>query len=135
VLNPSSITALPTGYPDPEGASRNQTLRPFPATTISLPPGGPGQRSVRTGFEAVVPGSPIEGTPQVAAVPEGTMSSTEHQSEPTAKPGQTDRPAGTVDEDANPPLTDPTETEPDRDQKTVPPQDTPPAVPPYEGRT
>jgi hypothetical protein len=62
------------------------------------------------------------------------MSSTEHQSE-TAEPARTDRPAGTVDEDANPPLTDPTETEPDRNQKTVPPQDTKPAVPPYEGRT
>ncbi|MDT5015236.1 MAG: hypothetical protein QOD39_1396 [Mycobacterium sp.] len=34
----------------------------------------------------------------------------------------TDRPEGTVDEDANPPLTDPTETGVDRDTKTVPPQ-------------
>ncbi len=113
----------------------NQTLSTLSRHHHLAPAGGPSQRSVRTGFEAVVPGSPIERTPQVAAVPEGTMSTTEHQSEPTAKPAQTDRPAGTVDEDANPPLTDPTETEPDRNQKTVPPQDTPPAVPPYEGRT
>jgi hypothetical protein len=34
----------------------------------------------------------------------------------------TDRPEGTVDEDANPPLTDPTKTDVDRDTKTVPPQ-------------
>jgi hypothetical protein len=33
----------------------------------------------------------------------------------------TDRPAGTVDEDANPPLTDPTQAEVDRDPNTVPP--------------
>jgi hypothetical protein len=47
----------------------------------------------------------------------------------------TDRPEGTVDEDANPPLTDPTKTEVDRNPETVPPQDTGSAVPPYEGRT
>jgi hypothetical protein len=35
---------------------------------------------------------------------------------------KTDRPEGTVDEDANPPLTDPTRTDVDRDTKTVPPQ-------------
>jgi len=46
----------------------------------------------------------------------------------------TNRPAGTVDEDANPPLTDPTKTEPDRNPKTVSPQDTGSAIPPYEGR-
>jgi hypothetical protein len=45
-----------------------------------------------------------------------------------------DRPAGTVDEDANPPLTDWTKTEVDTDQKIIPPQDTGSAVPPYDGR-
>jgi hypothetical protein len=35
---------------------------------------------------------------------------------------KTDRPAGTVDEDANPPLTDETKTDIDRDTKTVPPR-------------
>jgi len=63
------------------------------------------------------------------------MSNTEHKSEGTGKHEGTDRPAGTVDEDANPPLTDETETEAGRDPKSVPPQDTKPAVPPYEGRT
>jgi hypothetical protein len=57
------------------------------------------------------------------------MSDTEH------KEDQTGRPAGTVDEDANPPLTDPTKADPDRDQEKIPPQDTGSAVPPYEGRT
>jgi hypothetical protein len=46
----------------------------------------------------------------------------------------TDRPEGNVDEDANPPLTDPTKTDVDRNQETVPPQDTGSAAPPYEGR-
>lgn len=45
------------------------------------------------------------------------------------------RPEGTVDEDANPPLTDPTTTEVDRNPEVVPPRDTGEAVPPYEGRT
>jgi hypothetical protein len=36
------------------------------------------------------------------------------------------RPTGTVDEDANPPLTDETKTEVDPNRKTVPPQDTSP---------
>jgi hypothetical protein len=48
---------------------------------------------------------------------------------------ETDRPAGTVDEDANPPLTDGTKTEVEGNPATVPPQDTGSAVPPYEGRT
>ena len=48
---------------------------------------------------------------------------------------QTDRPAGTVDEDANPPLTDPETSDPQTgDDKKIPPQDTGSAVPPYEGR-
>jgi hypothetical protein len=68
-------------------------------------------------------------TPQVAASLEGIMGNTEQNK-------GTDRPAGTVDEDANPPLTDPTKADPDRSQETqIPPQDTKPAVPPYEGRT
>jgi hypothetical protein len=67
------------------------------------------------------------------------MSNTEqHKAGETGKhelSEDTDRPEGTVDEDANPPLTDPTKTEVDRDPKTTPPQDTGSAVPPYEGRT
>jgi hypothetical protein len=48
---------------------------------------------------------------------------------------RTDRPIGTVDEDANPPLTDSTKTDvqPDPENPIVP-QDTGSAVPPYEGR-
>jgi hypothetical protein len=41
----------------------------------------------------------------------------------------TERPEGTVDEDANPPLTDPTKTEVDRNTEQIPPQDTGHAVP------
>jgi hypothetical protein len=66
------------------------------------------------------------------------MSTTEHdKSQETGKhefSETTDRPEGNVDEDANPPLTDPTETDVDRDPKLVPPQGTEPVVPPYEGR-
>jgi hypothetical protein len=47
---------------------------------------------------------------------------------------RTDRPAGTVDEDANPPLTDPETSDPQDEGQTIPPQDTGSAVPPYEGR-
>jgi hypothetical protein len=47
---------------------------------------------------------------------------------------QTDRPAGNVDADANPPLTDPATSDPHDEGKTIPPQDTGSAVPPYEGR-
>src|ERR1700742_571027 len=46
----------------------------------------------------------------------------------------TDRPEGTDDEDANAPLIDMTKTDVHRDSKTVPPQDTGSAMPPYEGR-
>jgi hypothetical protein len=66
------------------------------------------------------------------------MGNTEQKSDNTGKHAvseATDRPEGTVDEDANPPLTDPTQTDVDRNPKTVPPQDTRSAVPPYEGRT
>ncbi len=66
------------------------------------------------------------------------MSNIEHKPGETAKhelSEETNRPAGTVDEDANPPLTDPTKTEVERSREPVPPQDTAAAVPPYEGRT
>jgi hypothetical protein len=46
----------------------------------------------------------------------------------------TDRPEGTVDRDANAPLTDMTKTDVHRNPETIPPQDTGSAVPPYEGR-
>jgi hypothetical protein len=46
----------------------------------------------------------------------------------------TERPEGTVDTDANPPLTDDSTTDIDRKPETVPPQDTGSAVPPHEGR-
>lgn len=66
------------------------------------------------------------------------MSTTGHdKSQETGKhefSESTDRPAGNVDEDANPPLTDPTETDVDRNADLIPPQDTGSAVPPYEGR-
>jgi hypothetical protein len=66
------------------------------------------------------------------------MSTTEHDnSQGTGKRAfseSTDRPEGNVDEDANPPLTDPTKTDVDRNQELIPPQDTDSAVPPYEGR-
>jgi hypothetical protein len=49
--------------------------------------------------------------------------------------GRTDRPAGNVDEDANPPLTDPETADPRHGENdTIPPQDTGSAVPPYDGR-
>ncbi|MBO0866607.1 MAG: hypothetical protein J2P16_16225 [Mycobacterium sp.] len=48
--------------------------------------------------------------------------------------GARERPAGTVDEDANPPLTDPETAEVGGGGETIPPQDTGSAVPPYEGR-
>ncbi len=42
----------------------------------------------------------------------------------SAEVSEVTRPAGTVDEDANPPLTDPTTTEVDRNPDVVPPRDT-----------
>lgn len=57
------------------------------------------------------------------------MSTTEHEFNDS-----TDRPEGNVDQDANPPLTDPTETDVDRNPKLVEPQGAESAVPPYEGR-
>jgi hypothetical protein len=48
--------------------------------------------------------------------------------------GGADRPAGTVDEDANPPLSDPNDDTVYGETGTIPPQDTGSAIPPYEGR-
>jgi hypothetical protein len=49
--------------------------------------------------------------------------------------GPTDRPAGTVDEDKNPPLSDPEDDTAYGGTGTLPPKDTGSAIPPYEGRT
>lgn len=46
-----------------------------------------------------------------------------------------DRPVGTVDEDANPPMSDPTKSDVYGGTGETPPQDTGRAIPPYEGRT
>ena len=66
------------------------------------------------------------------------MSTTEHDNSQESGKHEfsesTERPEGTVDEDANPPLTDPTTADVDRNPKLIPPQDTESAVPPYEGR-
>jgi hypothetical protein len=66
------------------------------------------------------------------------MSATKHDKSPEAGQHEfiesTDRPGGTVDEDANAPLTDPTKTDVDRNPELIPPKGTEPAVPPYEGR-
>ncbi|HEX5256288.1 MAG TPA: hypothetical protein VFW69_20905 [Mycobacterium sp.] len=52
----------------------------------------------------------------------------------TPERGQGDRPAGTVDEDANPPMSDPTASDTYGGTGELPPQDTGSAIPPYEGR-
>lgn len=52
----------------------------------------------------------------------------------TPEQGQGDRPVGTVDEDANPPMSDPTASDTYGGTGELPPQDTGSAVPPYEGR-
>jgi hypothetical protein len=49
--------------------------------------------------------------------------------------GSADRPAGTVDEDANPPISDPTTSDVHGGTGETPPKDTGSAIPPYEGRT
>jgi hypothetical protein len=49
--------------------------------------------------------------------------------------GPAERPAGTVDEDANPPLSDPEDDTEHGGTGTLPPKDTGAAIPPYEGRT
>ena len=52
----------------------------------------------------------------------------------TPEQGRADRPIGTVDEDANPPMSDPTASDTYGGTGELPPQDTGAAVPPYEGR-
>ena len=52
----------------------------------------------------------------------------------TPEQGRGDRPVGTVDEDANPPVSDPTASDAYGGTGELPPQDTGSAVPPYEGR-
>ncbi|MBW0013565.1 hypothetical protein [Mycobacterium sp.] len=52
----------------------------------------------------------------------------------TPEPGTGDRPVGTVDEDANPPMSDPAESDTYSGTGELPPQNTGSAVPPYEGR-
>lgn len=49
--------------------------------------------------------------------------------------GPADRPAGTVDEDANPPLSNPEDDTEYGGTGTLPPKDTGAEIPPYEGRT
>jgi hypothetical protein len=49
--------------------------------------------------------------------------------------GLADRTAGTVDEDANPPMSDPEDDTSYGGTGNLPPQDTGSAAPPYEGRT
>jgi len=49
--------------------------------------------------------------------------------------GQAGRPVGTVDEDANPPLSDPTKSDVYGGTGELPPQDSGAAIPPYDGRT
>lgn len=52
----------------------------------------------------------------------------------TPEPGGGGRPVGTVDEDANPPMSDPTASDTYSGTGELPPQDTGSAIPPYEGR-
>ena len=52
----------------------------------------------------------------------------------TPEPGGGDRPVGTVDEDANPPMSDPTASDAYGGTGQLPPQDTGRVIPPYEGR-
>lgn len=52
----------------------------------------------------------------------------------TPEPGGGERPVGTVDEDANPPMSDPTASDVYSGTGELPPQDTGSAIPPYEGR-
>ena len=54
--------------------------------------------------------------------------------EDAPEPGKAGRPVGNVDEDANPPMSDPTASETYGGTGELPPQDTGSAVPPYEGR-
>ncbi|WP_406816897.1 hypothetical protein [Mycobacterium sp. M23085] len=52
----------------------------------------------------------------------------------TPEEGRADRPVGTVDEDANPPMSDPTASDTYGGTGELPPQDTGSAIPPYDGR-
>jgi hypothetical protein len=52
----------------------------------------------------------------------------------TPEQGRAGRPVGTVDEDANPPMSDPTASDTYGGTGELPPQDTGSAIPPYEGR-
>ena len=54
--------------------------------------------------------------------------------EDAPEPGGEGRPVGTVDEDANPPMSDPTASETYGGTGELPPQDTGSSIPPYEGR-
>jgi hypothetical protein len=52
----------------------------------------------------------------------------------TPEPGKGDRPVGNVDEDKNPPMSDPEGSDTYGGTGEQPPQDTGSAIPPYEGR-
>jgi hypothetical protein len=54
--------------------------------------------------------------------------------EDTPEPQQEGRPVGTVDEDANPPMSDPSASDTYGGTGELPPQDTGRAIPPYGGR-
>ncbi|MBV8788233.1 MAG: hypothetical protein JOZ00_16275 [Mycobacterium sp.] len=54
--------------------------------------------------------------------------------EDTPEPGEAGRPVGTVDEDANPPMSDSTASDTYGGTGELPPQDTGSEIPPYEGR-
>ena len=54
--------------------------------------------------------------------------------EDTPEGGGGDRPVGTVDEDANPPMSDPNASDTYGGTGELPPQDTGSVMPPYEGR-
>jgi hypothetical protein len=54
--------------------------------------------------------------------------------EDTPEPPQEGRPVGTVDEDANPPMSDPRASDTYGGTGELPPQDTGRAIPPYDGR-
>lgn len=54
--------------------------------------------------------------------------------EDVPEPHQAGRPAGTVDADANPPMSDPTASDTYGGTGELPPQDTGQTIPPYEGR-
>jgi hypothetical protein len=54
--------------------------------------------------------------------------------EDTPEPQHEGRPVGTVDEDANPPMSDPSASDTYGGTGELPPQDTGRAIPPYDGR-